>query len=79
MAGAPQRLAKVICGGAGHVPEIRMTRDTRGRFLPSPALTLARNLSAIATLVKNWRNVPGLELWQRMDGEFRILRHWPEP
>ncbi len=56
-----------------------MTRDSRGRYLPSPALTLARNLSAIAELIKTWRNTPGLELWQRIDGEFRILRHWPGP
>lgn len=56
-----------------------MNRDSRGRYLPSPALTLARSLRSIATLVKDWRNAPGLELWQRADGEFRILRHWPEP
>jgi hypothetical protein len=56
-----------------------MNRDSRGRYLPSPALTLARNLGAIARLVKGWRNAPGVELWQRIDGEFRVLRHWPEP
>jgi hypothetical protein len=54
-----------------------MNRDSRGRYLPSPALTLARNLRAIAELVKAWSNAPGLELWQRIDGEFRVLRHWP--
>jgi hypothetical protein len=57
---------------------MEMKRDSRGRYLPSPALTLARNLCAIAMLVKGWRNAPGLELWQRIDGEFRVLRHWPE-
>ena len=36
-----------------------MTRDSQGRYLPSPALTLARNLRAIAKLVKGWRNAPG--------------------
>jgi hypothetical protein len=56
-----------------------MNRDSRGRYLPSPALTLARNLGAIARLVNGWRNAPGAELWQRIDGEFRVLRHWPEP
>jgi hypothetical protein len=54
-----------------------MNRDSHGRYLPSPALTLARNLRAIAELVMAWRNAPGLELWQRIDGEFRVLRHWP--
>ena len=54
-----------------------MNRDSHGRYLPSPALTLARNLRAIAELVKAWRNAPGLELWQRIDGEFRVLRYWP--
>jgi hypothetical protein len=54
-----------------------MNRDSHGRYLASPALTLARNLRAIAELVKVWRNAPGLELWQRIDGEFRVLRHWP--
>ncbi|HEY6469175.1 MAG TPA: hypothetical protein VI434_05355 [Candidatus Dormibacteraeota bacterium] len=54
-----------------------MNRDSQGRYLPSPALTLARNLHAIGKLVKGWRNAPGLELWQRIDGEFRVLRHWP--
>lgn len=56
-----------------------MNRDSRGRYLPSPALTLARNLGAIARLVNTWRNAPGIELWQRIDGEFRVLRHWTEP
>jgi hypothetical protein len=56
-----------------------MNRDSRGRYLPSPALTLARNLGAIARLVNGWRNAPGVELWQRIDGEFRVLRHWPDP
>jgi hypothetical protein len=69
----------VICRALNDVIESRMTRDSRGRYLPSPALTLARNLSAIAELIKTWRNTPGLELWQRIDGEFRILRHWPGP
>jgi hypothetical protein len=55
-----------------------MNRDSRGRYVPSPALTLARNLRAIATLVYGWRNAPGFELWQRIDGEFRVLHHWPE-
>ncbi len=55
-----------------------MNRDTCGRYVASPVLTLGRSLRTIAELVEGWRNVPGLELWQRMDGEFRVLRYWPE-
>jgi hypothetical protein len=66
-------------GWAGDVLKSRMSRDNRGRYIASPALTLATNLSAIAKLVKGWRNSPGLELWQRFDGEFRVLRYWPDP
>src|SRR5450755_4180317 len=55
-----------------------MNRDTYGRYAASPVLTLGRSLRTIAELVEGWRNVPGLELWQRPDGEFRVLRYWPE-
>jgi hypothetical protein len=71
---------RVICRAFGYVFEKRMIRDHRGRYRrPSPAVTLAWNLAAIAELIKGWRNAPGLELWQRFDGEFRILRYWPGP
>jgi hypothetical protein len=55
-----------------------MNRDPLGRYLPSPPLTLARSLRTIAELVDGWRNAPGLELWRRTDGEFRVLRYWPD-